>query len=180
MFDAYLMITADNRALQEAPDAFHSVSVNVATNPFLRAMANAFVARVHIFNSPIGRKLISVDRLSVGCGVVVNELVKRARMRLERLGECFRAEYLRPTIARGDKADHHEGEPQAEQSETKYAEYGVAHLASFPGASSVPPSWRETFFLLTVIQRSERTSALNRQYTSNRLNCRRSQSHEGF
>src|SRR5260370_38243673 len=76
MFNTHLMIRADNRPLQEAPHALNAIGVNVANNPFLFRMINPFVLRVGIFDAPISRHFIGVDRLRVWCGVIVNELVK--------------------------------------------------------------------------------------------------------
>jgi hypothetical protein len=76
MLHAHLMIRPDNRPLQEAPDALYAVCVNVPANPFLRAVANALMARVRIGNAKVCRKLVRVDRLRVRGGVVQNELVE--------------------------------------------------------------------------------------------------------
>src|SRR5437016_12893939 len=76
MFDAHLMIRADDRPLQEAPHALDSVSMNVPNNPFLCGVINPSVLRVGIFNSPIGWHFVCVDRFRVWCGVLVNEFVK--------------------------------------------------------------------------------------------------------
>src|SRR6266487_446914 len=78
MLNTHLMIRADDRPLQEAPNAFDAVSVNVSNNPFLSRVINPLVFCVRIFNSPISGHFIGVDRFRVRSGVVVNKLVQRS------------------------------------------------------------------------------------------------------
>src|SRR6266496_1122177 len=76
MFDAHLMIGADDRPLQEAPDALDAVGVNITNNPFLSGVINPPMLRVGIFDAPIRWHFIRVDRFRVRRGVIVNELVE--------------------------------------------------------------------------------------------------------
>src|SRR6266498_2486632 len=76
MFDTYLMIRTDDRTLEQTPDAFDAVGVNVADNPFFGRMINPTMLRVGIFNSPISWHFVRVDRFRFRRSVVVNELVK--------------------------------------------------------------------------------------------------------
>ena len=69
MFDTDLMIRADNRPLQEAPNALDAVSMNIADNPFLCGMINPTMLRIGVLNSPIGWHFIGIDRFCVGRGV---------------------------------------------------------------------------------------------------------------
>ena len=76
MLNTHLMIRADNRPLQETPDAFDSVGVNVADNPFLGGVINPPVLGVGIFDAPISRHFIRVDRFRVRRGIVTDELLQ--------------------------------------------------------------------------------------------------------
>ena len=77
MLHADLVVSADDAALQEAPNALDPVSVNVAAHPFLCAVVHALVPRVFIGNSEVSGKLIRIDRFRVWRGVVRDELVER-------------------------------------------------------------------------------------------------------
>src|SRR5438067_2990546 len=78
MFDAHFMIRADDRTLQEAPNALNAVSVNIANNPFFGGVINPLVLSVRIFDSPIRGHFIGVDRFRVRCGVVMDKLMKHS------------------------------------------------------------------------------------------------------
>ena len=81
MLHADTVVGADDRTLQEAPDALDSVRVNVAAHPFLNRVIYALVAGVFVRNSDIGGKLVGVDRFRVGRGVLRNKLVERVLAR---------------------------------------------------------------------------------------------------
>src|SRR5438874_1785804 len=76
MFDTHFMIRTDNGTLEQTPNAFDAVSVNVANNPFLCGVINPLVFRVGILNSPIGGHFVSIDSFRVRRGVVVDELMQ--------------------------------------------------------------------------------------------------------
>src|SRR5260370_8362609 len=77
MFDAHLMIRANNRAFQETPHAFNSVSVNVTDNPFLCGVINPTMFGIGVLNAPISGHFVSVDRFGVWRGIVMNKFVQR-------------------------------------------------------------------------------------------------------
>src|SRR5260370_3611019 len=76
MLNAHFMVRTNDRTLQEAPNALDAVGVNIADNPFLGEVINPSVLRVGIFDSPISRHFVRVDRFRVRRGIIVNELVK--------------------------------------------------------------------------------------------------------
>lgn len=76
MLHADVVIRADDRPLEQAPDALDAVRMNVSAHPFLYAVIDALVLRVLIGNTEIGGKLIGVDGFRVGSGVFGNEFVK--------------------------------------------------------------------------------------------------------
>src|SRR5437762_1987272 len=82
MFNTNLMIRADDRTLEQAPNAFDAVSVNVANNPFLNRVVHRPMLRVGTFNSYIGRKLIGIDRFRVRGGVIADKLLQNVFSRV--------------------------------------------------------------------------------------------------
>src|SRR5438093_1512735 len=76
MFNTHLMIGTDDRTLEQAPNAFNAISVNVADNPFLLRVINPLMLRVGILYSPISGHFVSVDRFCVWRGVIVDKLVQ--------------------------------------------------------------------------------------------------------
>src|SRR5438094_10421565 len=76
MFDTHLMIRTDDRTLQEAPDAFDAVSVNITYNPFILRVINPFMLCVGIVNSPIRWHFVRVNRFGVRRSVVMDKLVQ--------------------------------------------------------------------------------------------------------
>src|SRR5438067_950605 len=76
MLNAHFMVRTDDRPLQEAPYALNPIGVNVANNPFFGRVINPLVLSVGIFDSPIRRHFIGVDRFRVGCCVVMDKLMK--------------------------------------------------------------------------------------------------------
>src|SRR5205823_8543960 len=76
MLDTHLMIRTDDRTLQEAPDAFDAVSVNITYNPFILRVINPFMLCVGIVNSPIRWHFVRVNRFGVRRSVVMDKLVQ--------------------------------------------------------------------------------------------------------
>src|SRR6266481_7442818 len=77
MFDTHLVIRTDNRSLQETPDAFNAISVNIANNPFVSRVINPFVLSVSILDSPISRHFVGVNCFRIRFRIVMNKLVQR-------------------------------------------------------------------------------------------------------
>src|SRR5437016_13144538 len=77
MFDAYLMIRADDRTLEQAPNAFNAVGMNITNYPFFRRVIHPTMFRVGILNPPISRHFVGVDRFRVSCSDVMDELMQR-------------------------------------------------------------------------------------------------------
>ena len=59
---AHLVERADDRPLEQAPDAFYAVRVNVSGDPLFLGMSNSLMARVVVRDSHVRPKLIGVDR----------------------------------------------------------------------------------------------------------------------
>ena len=77
MLHANLVISADDAAFEEAPNALDAVRVNIPANPLFFRMIDALMASIRVANSFVSRKLVSVDRLRLRICVVCDELVKR-------------------------------------------------------------------------------------------------------
>lgn len=77
MLLAELVVGTDDRALEEAPDAFYGVGVNVSADPFLGTVVDRFMPRVLVRNALVGLPLIGVDRLSIISDVGLDKCVKR-------------------------------------------------------------------------------------------------------
>ncbi len=82
MLHADLVVSTDDRPLQQAPDALNPVRMDIPTNPFLFRVIDALVAGIRIGNSLVGGKLVGVDRLCLGISVIRDELVKRGLVRV--------------------------------------------------------------------------------------------------
>jgi len=82
MLDTHLMIGTYDGTLEQAPDTFNAVGVNVSNNPFLNRVSNDAMLSVGVFDSPVGREFVSVDRFCIGRGIVLNELMKRWLVRM--------------------------------------------------------------------------------------------------
>src|SRR5438067_13844333 len=78
MLNAHFMVRTDDRPLQEAPYALNPIGVNVANNPFFGRVIRPLVLSVGIFDSPIRRHFIGVDRFRVRRGVVMDKLMKHS------------------------------------------------------------------------------------------------------
>src|SRR5438132_10919217 len=77
MFNAHLMIGTDDRAFEQAPNAFNAVRMHVTNNPFLLRVINPLMLSVGILNSPIGGHFVCVDRFRVWRGVIMDKLMQR-------------------------------------------------------------------------------------------------------
>ena len=91
MLDAHPMIRTDNRTLEQTPNAFNSVGVNIANNLFLLRVINPLVLRVGIFNSPTSWHLISINRFGIRCRGIMDELVQRCLVSV--------GDYLQPNLS---------------------------------------------------------------------------------
>lgn len=76
MLHADLVVSADNRPLEQTPNALNSVRVNVSANPFLRAVINALMPRIRVANSKVSGKFVGVDRFGIWRGVLLHEGMK--------------------------------------------------------------------------------------------------------
>ena len=72
-----LMIGAHNRPLEQAPNAFHGIGVNIATDPFFFVVIDRLVLRVVIRDAAIGGPLVGHDSRSLGEGILLDEFVER-------------------------------------------------------------------------------------------------------
>ena len=68
MLNANLVERADDRALEETPNAFDTVGVNVTNYPFKVSMADAFVSRVVVSDAEIGTQFVGIERFGFVLG----------------------------------------------------------------------------------------------------------------
>lgn len=61
MLRAHLMVRADNRALEQRPYALDAVGVNISTNPFFRAVIDAMVFGIRVFDPEVTGVIVGVD-----------------------------------------------------------------------------------------------------------------------
>lgn len=74
MLFAKLMVGADNRPFEQAPDAFNRIGMDITANPFLTTMVNAVVLGISkIYRLKSGRG-ISVNALCLGTDVLLQEM----------------------------------------------------------------------------------------------------------
>ena len=71
------MIGTDDRALQQAPDAFYAVRVDIADHPLLHGMSDRFVACVVVSDPKIGFEFVGVDRFRLVLHGAADEVVQR-------------------------------------------------------------------------------------------------------
>src|SRR5260370_38114370 len=57
-----LMIRTDDGSLEQRPDIFHRVRVNVSAYPFFRGMIDRLVSRIVIASTIVSREIVSHDR----------------------------------------------------------------------------------------------------------------------
>ena len=77
MLDRDLVIGTDDGSLQKAPDALLRVGVNIAANPFLKAVVDGLMARVRVGDALAGCPLVNVVGFGIICRVCLNEAVER-------------------------------------------------------------------------------------------------------
>src|SRR5689334_18111942 len=75
------MERTDNGALEQSERTFNRVRVNVAANPFVRAVFHALVRRVVVTNTAIRLPLVGVDARGVRMRGLSNESVQRFPIR---------------------------------------------------------------------------------------------------
>lgn len=82
MLHAHAMKRADDTAFQQAPNALNAVRVNLSAHPLLFPVVHRLMHRVRVANARVGRKLVRVDGLRIGRGVVCDELVENRLTRV--------------------------------------------------------------------------------------------------
>ena len=88
VLDAHLVESAHEGALEEAPDAFDAVRVNVADDPFFFGVVHGFMARVVVGDPDIGLEFVRVDGLGLILHVALDEVVERPTLDI---GDAFDA-----------------------------------------------------------------------------------------
>ena len=73
---AHLVEGADNRPLEQAPDPFDRVGVNITDNPLLVGVIDRFVSGVLITNAQVGLEIIGVDGLGFVSHYSLDEAVQ--------------------------------------------------------------------------------------------------------
>jgi hypothetical protein len=73
---ADLVVSADDAALEKAPDALNAVRVDIPAHPFFLRVINALVPRVFVGNADVGGELVGVDRFGIGRGMLMDEGVE--------------------------------------------------------------------------------------------------------
>jgi len=76
MLHRQLMIRADNRPLEKAPNAFNGVSVDFAMHPLLDAVIDRLVPGVGILNTLISGPIVGVDGLCIVGDVLMDKPVE--------------------------------------------------------------------------------------------------------
>ncbi len=74
---AQMVVAADDRALEQAPDAFHAVSMHVTAYPYFSPMVDGFMDYVLVGKVAVGRPLVSIDcHALIGSDGVTDERVE--------------------------------------------------------------------------------------------------------
>src|SRR3990167_4349701 len=76
MLNTDMMEGPDNRPLQEAPDAFHGVGMDVPTHVFILGMVHGLMAGVMVANASVGGPFVGEDGLGFGGDVFQGYFVK--------------------------------------------------------------------------------------------------------
>lgn len=76
MFCADFVVSTHNGTLQEAPNVFDGVSMDIISNPFLFPVSDGLMPCVMVCYSPVGWPVVGVDGFGIGRGMLFNELVK--------------------------------------------------------------------------------------------------------
>src|SRR5712692_11052703 len=77
MLDRQLMISARNRPLEQAPDVFNAVRMNVATDILFGLMVDDLMLRIVICNPAIGIVIIRDNDFCIGSRMVINKPMQR-------------------------------------------------------------------------------------------------------
>lgn len=77
MLHADLVERANDGTLEQAPDVFDAVRMNVTDNPLVRRVVNGFVARVLVSDAHVSAPLIGVERFGIVASNRLHEGVKR-------------------------------------------------------------------------------------------------------
>ena len=81
MLDRQLVIGTRDRALQQAPDVFNAVGMDVATNVFFGAMVDDLMLRIMVPNAPVGLPIIGDDDFGIICRILLDEAMQRLPIR---------------------------------------------------------------------------------------------------
>ena len=77
MLGAHLVERADDGALEQAPDTFNAVGVDVADDPFLGTMVDGLMAGVSVADANVALEFIGVDRLGLVAHGALDEGMER-------------------------------------------------------------------------------------------------------
>ena len=80
MLDAHFVKRAHKRTLEQAPDAFYAVRMNVSHNPFFFGMPHGFMARVVICNADIRAQFIGIYGFCLVFHVALDEIMEGATL----------------------------------------------------------------------------------------------------
>jgi hypothetical protein len=76
MLDTHMMKCTDNRPLQEAPDAFNGVGVNLSPDIFILGVIDGFMPGVMVSNASVGRPFLGEDRYRFRGDVLQGDFVE--------------------------------------------------------------------------------------------------------
>ena len=79
MLDAHLVERTHERTLEQTPDAFDTVCVNITHNPFIFRMPNSLMARVVVSDSDIRPHFIRIDGFCFILHGSMNEIMEEFR-----------------------------------------------------------------------------------------------------
>ena len=80
VLDAHLVERAHERTLEEAPDAFDAVCMNVSHDPFILGMSHGFMARIMVGDADIRPQFIRVNGFGFVFYVALDKIMERSAL----------------------------------------------------------------------------------------------------
>ena len=99
MLHAHLVERSDDAPLEQRPDAFDAVGINVAQDPLLDGVVDGLMAGVVVSNAQVGRQFVSVDSLRLVVDRPIDKVVKGMA---PHVGDALQANVAVPLDGSGD------------------------------------------------------------------------------
>lgn len=77
MLDGELVVRTDHGAVEEAPNGFDGVGMNLSAYPFVGVVVDVLVLGVGVPDAPVGAQRVGVDRFGVRAYNVAQEAVEQ-------------------------------------------------------------------------------------------------------